>query len=104
MSNYYSKLVGRIVRDVEFIDDETVRISFGNTMTEPPVDMTIDNTATIRPREKQTTKTKLIWGDGSWQKRLDAGLCPRCNSASMMYIATPDGAKHKCKVCGLLVG
>ena len=104
MSNYYSKLVGRIVRDVEFIDDETVRISFGNTMTEPPVDMTIDNTATIRPREKQTTKTKLIWGDGSWQRRLDAGLCPRCNSASMTYIASPDGAKHKCKVCGLLVG
>ena len=34
MSNYYSKLVGRIVRDVEFIDDETVRIEFGNTMTE----------------------------------------------------------------------
>jgi hypothetical protein len=104
MSNYYSKLVGRIVRDVEFIDDETVRISFGNTMTEPPVDMTIDNTATIRPRDKQTTKTNLIWGDGSWQKRLDAGQCPRCNSSALTFVASPDGAKHKCKVCDLLVG
>ena len=82
MSNYYSKLVGRIVRDVEFIDDETVRISFGNTMTEPPVDMTIDNTATIRPREADN-QDQTDLGDGSWQRRLDAGVCPRCNSGSM---------------------
>ena len=62
MSNYYSKLVGRIVRDVEFIDDETVRISFGNTMTEPPVDMTIDNTATIRPRERADNQDQTDLG------------------------------------------
>ena len=100
MSNYYSKLIGRIVRDVEFIDDETVRIEFGNTMTESPVDMFIDNTASIRPHKKQS----VIWGDGTWQKRLDAGQCPRCNSSALTFIASPTGAKHKCKVCDLLVG
>jgi len=105
MSNYYSKLVGRVVTDVEFIDDEQVRIGFGNTMSEPPVDMIIDNTASIRPRDKQTTTNRnVVWGDGSWQKRLDAGQCPRCNSSALTFIASPTGAKHKCKVCDLLVG
>ena len=100
MSNYYSKLVGRIVRDVEFIDDQTVRIEFGNTMTESPVDMFIDNTASIRPHKKQT----VIWGDGTWQKRLDAGQCPRCNSNALTFIASTEGRKHKCKVCNLFIG
>jgi hypothetical protein len=100
MSNYYSKLVGRIVRGVEFIDDQTVRIEFGNTMTESPVDMFIDNTASIRPHKKQT----VIWGDGTWQKRLDAGQCPRCNSNALMFVASTEGRKHKCKVCNLFIG
>ena len=100
MSNYYSKLVGRIVRDVEFIDDQTVRIEFGNTMNESPVDMFIDNTANIRPHKKHT----VIWGDGTWQKRLDAGQCPRCNSNALMFVASTEGRKHKCKVCNLFIG
>ena len=39
-------------------------------------------------------------GDGSWQMRLDAGLCPRCSSN--LTLNKKDGT-ISCSVCGLEV-
>jgi len=39
-------------------------------------------------------------GDGTMQKRMDAGLCPRCSSDTLETIPTG----HKCRCCGIHIG
>lgn len=43
---------------------------------------------------------QCIKGDGSWQMRLDAGLCPKCSSN--LTLSKADGIIF-CDVCGLQV-
>lgn len=46
----------------------------------------------------KTAKQNTIEGDGSMQMRLDAGLCPKCNST--LSLDKTDGT-ISCTVCGL---
>lgn len=38
-------------------------------------------------------------GDGSWQKRLDAGQCPKCRSS----LKEVDAKTKQCTMCGLTI-
>lgn len=42
----------------------------------------------------------IIEGDGSFQKRLDAGRCPRCDCETLKK---HEFGKVKCSVCKLLI-
>ena len=46
--------------------------------------------------------TPIKKGDGSMQKRLDAGRCPKCGTA-LAYQLAPDTGWQKCSTCGLQV-
>jgi ribosomal protein L40E len=37
-------------------------------------------------------------GDGTMQRRLDMGLCPKCNTV------LPEDPRSECRVCGLQIG
>jgi len=43
----------------------------------------------------------IVEGDGSWQKLIDYGRCPRCESA-LNQIAKPF-AKRECAACGMTI-
>ena len=48
------------------------------------------------------SKPSIQTGDGSMQKRLDAGQCPKCGTA-LSYQLVPDTGWEKCSTCGLQV-
>jgi hypothetical protein len=41
----------------------------------------------------------IIQGDGSWQRAIDAGLCPRCHSSGTVEVH----GHVQCSVCKLYV-
>ena len=43
----------------------------------------------------------IVQGDGSWQKRLDAGRCPKCGSSIETQLAP--SFKKACASCGLTI-
>ena len=43
----------------------------------------------------------IVQGDGSWQKLLEYGSCPRCKSA-LNQLAKPF-AKRECMTCGMTI-
>lgn len=53
-------------------------------------------------REDAGSKPSIQKGDGSMQKRLDAGQCPKCGTA-LLYQLVPDTGWQDCSTCGLQV-
>ena len=45
---------------------------------------------------------QMMQGDGSWQRRLDAGLCPKCKSKTE-FMLTPKPQHTRCSVCKLVI-
>ncbi len=47
-------------------------------------------------------KDKFAKGDGSMQKRLDAGRCPKCGT-SLQYMLEPHDGWQQCGTCKLQI-
>ena len=96
------KLEGRLIREV-WDDGDMIIIRLGNTQSLSPADLYVKTkdiamVETFLDREPDSLIQK---GDGTLQKRIDRGQCPKC--ASSTHIVVRDKYKH-CSICGLIVG
>tara|TARA_R100001510_G_C7599674_1_gene166665 strand:+ start:347 stop:661 length:315 start_codon:yes stop_codon:yes gene_type:complete len=96
------KLEGRLIREV-WDDGDMIIMRLGNTNSLPPADLYVKTKdiamiETFLDREPSAIVQK---GDGTWQKRIEQGQCPRCQCKT--HKIERANATH-CSICGLIVG
>lgn len=96
------KLEGRLIREV-WDDGDMIMLRLGNTHSLPPADLylkTKDAAMVEVIVDREPSKIFHV-GDGTLQKRIEQGQCPRCETQT--HVVKRDSNMH-CSVCGLVVG
>jgi len=98
----YKKLEGRLIREV-WDDDDMVMMRLGNTHTQTPADLyvKVKDMAMIEVIVDREPSNIVQMGDGTLQKRIEQGQCPRCEAETLMV---ERASNLHCSVCGLVVG
>lgn len=98
----YKKLEGRLIREV-WDDDDMIVLRLGNTHSHAPADLHIkvNGMSLVEKIVDREPSEKFCVGDGTLQKRIEQGQCPRC--AAMVHTIDRKGERH-CSICGLVVG
>jgi len=96
------KLEGRLIREV-WDDGDMIMMRLGNTHTQTPADLYVKakDMAMVEVIVDREPLNIVHIGDGTLQKRIEQGQCPKCES--MTHMVERQGNTH-CSVCGLVVG
>lgn len=98
----YKRLEGRVIREI-WDDGDMIMMRLGNTHSQTPADLYVKtkDMAMVEVIVDREPSNIVHMGDGTLQKRIEQGQCPRCDVKT--HTVERDGSMH-CSVCGLVVG